>query len=34
MRRLFGDSKEKPAITYIDLDKIKEKLDFYNNTIK
>lgn len=29
MKRLFGESKEKPAITYIELDKIKEKLNYY-----
>lgn len=29
MKRLFGESKEKPAITYIELDKIKEKLSYY-----
>lgn len=29
MKRLFGDLKEKPAITYIELDKIKEKLNYY-----
>lgn len=29
MKRLFGESKEKPAITYIELDKIKEKLIYY-----
>ncbi|CAD8161959.1 unnamed protein product [Paramecium pentaurelia] len=33
MKRLFGDSKEKPAITYIELDKIKEKLNYYLQTI-
>ncbi|CAD8087288.1 unnamed protein product [Paramecium sonneborni] len=33
MKRLFGDSKEKPSITYIELDKIKEKLNYYLQTI-
>ncbi|CAD8081115.1 unnamed protein product [Paramecium sonneborni] len=33
MKRLFGDSKEKPSITYIELDKIKEKLQFYLQTV-
>jgi hypothetical protein len=30
MKRLFGDGKEKPAITYVELDKVKEKLGYYD----
>lgn len=33
MKRLFGDSKEKPLISALDLEKIQERINHYINAI-
>ena len=33
MKRLFGDSKERPLISSLDIEKIEERINYYISAI-